>query len=124
METIRFWWIRNRDHAGLAIVLLLLAAILPFFVPLRRSTPRTGIVTRINVGGAAKLTPAFYAWVEIDGREIVVGLPSNHGCAVGSPIALQKAHTLSGERYGVSTRRCSTTASAPRVGVKPATARP
>lgn len=105
-ESVRFWWIRNGERVGLAIVPLLLIVILPFFVPLGRSAPRTGVINRIDVGGAGKLQPAFNAWVAVDGGEIIVGLPLDHRCAVGSVIALRKSRTLSGERYALSSTRC------------------
>ncbi len=105
-ESLRFWWIRNGERAGLAVVPLVLIVILPFFVPLGPSTPRTGVINRINIGGAGKLQPAFNAWVAVDGGEIIVGLPLDHRCAVGSTIALRKSRTLSGERYALSSMRC------------------
>jgi hypothetical protein len=76
---------------------------------LGRSTPRTGVITRINIGGAGKLQPAFNAWVAVDGGQIIVGLPFDHRCVVGSSIALRKSRTLSGERYGLSSTRCGST---------------
>lgn len=52
-ESVRFWWIRNGERVGLAIAPLLLIVILPFFVPLGRSAPRTGVVHALRRGANA-----------------------------------------------------------------------
>ncbi len=118
-DAARFWWVRNSERAGLAIVLLVLAAIFALFRPVGRPVPLTGIVTAINVQDA-KHHPPFNAWVDLGGgNQTIVDLPSEHGCVVGSHIALEKTRfsfgqRLFGEHYTASGHGCD---------VRPATSR-
>ncbi|KRA60438.1 hypothetical protein ASD79_09415 [Caulobacter sp. Root655] len=107
---MRFWWLLNGERAGLVIVVLVLAAILVLFRPVGHSIPLTGVVTAINVQGG-KMQPAFNAWVDLGGSQTVVGLPAQHGCVVGSRIALRKARFsfaqhYFGEHYAISGHGC------------------
>lgn len=104
-ESVRFLWIFNREPAGLVVAVLLMVALATPVIPLGRSIPLTGVVTAINVQGG-KRQPAFNAWVDLGGSQTVVGLPLNHECVVGSPIALEKTPTLLGGHYAISGKGC------------------
>jgi hypothetical protein len=107
---VRFCWIHNREHAGLAIVVFALAAILALFRPVGHPIPLTGLVIAINVQDARR-HPPFNAWVDLGGNRTVVELEAGHGCVVGSPIAVEKARfsfarRYFGEHYAVSGHGC------------------
>ena len=109
-EAVRFWWIRNREHAGLAIVVLVLAAIFALIRPVGNPIPLTGIVTAINVQDAKRHAP-FNAWIDLGGSQTVVELEAGHGCVVGSRIAVEKARfslarRYLGEHYAISGHGC------------------
>jgi hypothetical protein len=107
-ESLRFWWIRNGEWAGLVIVVLVLGGILALFRPVGPSTPLAGVVTAINVQGGRR-QPDFNAWVDLGGgSQTVVGLSAKHGCVVGSRIVLRKARFSFGEHYAVSDHGCDT----------------
>ncbi len=110
-ESARFWWILNRERAGLAIVVLVLAALFALFRPVGHPTMLTGIVTAINVQGGRR-QPAYNAWVDLGGGQTVVGLEAGHGCVVGSRIVLEKtrfsfARRYFGEHYAVADPGCA-----------------
>ncbi len=97
-DAARFWWIRNGERFGLVLVVLVLVGLLALFRPVGHPIPLTGVVTAINVQDARR-QPPFNAWVDLGGSRTVVGLPAQHGCVVGSRIALQKARFMFVERY-------------------------
>ena len=118
-ESVRFWWIINRERAGLAIPVLVLAAIFVLLRPVGHPTTLTGVVTAINVQGGRR-QPAFNAWVDLGGSQTVVGLEAGHGCLVGSRIVLQKARfsfvrRYFGEHYAVASHGCDVPQMAGRV---------
>jgi hypothetical protein len=107
---VRFWWIRNREHAGLAIVVLALTAVLALIRPVGHPILLTGTVTAINVQDARRHAP-FNAWVDLGGSQTIVELEAGHGCVVGSRIAVEKARfsfarLYFGEHYAISGHGC------------------
>jgi len=89
-DVMRLWWIGNSEGVGLAVVVLVLAAILVLFRPLGHATHLTGVITAINIQDARR-RPPFNAWVDLGGgSQTIVGLPARHQCVVGSRIALEK----------------------------------
>lgn len=109
-KSLRLWWILNRERAGLVIPALILALVVTLFRPAGHPTTLSGVVTAINVQGG-KRQPAFNAWVDLGGRQTVIGLEAGHGCVVGSRIAVEKvrfsfARLYSFEHYAVSGRGC------------------
>jgi hypothetical protein len=97
-DSVRFWWIRNGERAGLAIPVLVLAVALVLFRPVGHPTMLTGVVTAINVQDARR-HPPFNAWVDLGGNRTIVELPAGHGCVVVSRIALKKARFSFARRY-------------------------
>jgi hypothetical protein len=117
-DSARFWWILNRERAGLAIVVLVLAPIFALFRPVGHPIPLTGVVTAINVQDA-KRHPPFNAWVDLGGSQTVVELEAGHGCVVGSRIKLEKsrfsfARRFFGEHYAVARHGCDVPPTAER----------
>jgi hypothetical protein len=104
-DALRFWWIRNGERFGLALVVLALAGLLVLFRPAGHPIPLTGVVTAINVQDARR-NPPFNAWVDLSGSQTVVGLPAQHRCVVGSRIALQKSRFMFVEHYAISGNGC------------------
>lgn len=101
---------RNGERFGLALVVLVLAGLLALFRPVGHPIALTGVVTAINVQDARR-QPPFNAWVDLGGSRTVVGLPAQHGCVVGSRIALRKsrfsfARHYFGEHYAISGHGC------------------
>jgi hypothetical protein len=110
-ESLRLWWILNRERAGLVIPVLVLALVVVLFRPASHPTTISGVVTAINVQGG-KRQPAFNAWVDLGGSRTIIGLEAGHGCIVGSRIAVEKVHfsfarLYSFEHYAVSGHGCA-----------------
>ena len=109
-DSARFWWILNRERAGLAIVVLVLAAIFALFRPVGHPTRLTGVITAINVQDARR-HPPFNAWVDLGGSQTIVELEAGHACVVGSRITLEKTRfsfvrRFFGEHYAVAGHGC------------------
>lgn len=87
---------------GLAILLFGL-----LLIPRGSVTLHTGRVTGFRSVSSETGTEV-YAAVDVEGRPILVELPGNNDCSVGSSIALRKARFPLGPRYAVQGRACAT----------------
>jgi hypothetical protein len=97
-ESAQLWWILNREHAGLFIPVLVLAAAFVLFRPVGHPTMLIGVVTAINAQDVRR-HPPFNAWVDLGGSQTTIELPAQHGCVVGSRIKLQKVRFSFARRY-------------------------
>jgi uncharacterized protein (DUF58 family) len=107
-ETLRFWWIRNGQNLGLVFVALILVAIVVLVRPTGRATVEMGVVSDIYVAGGRGHAP-FHARVDLNGRPIMIELPADHACFVGSPIQIARTPTRFGVRYASATGDCRRT---------------
>jgi hypothetical protein len=75
-------------------------------VPRDPVTLHTGRVTGFRSVSTETGTEIYVA-VDVEGRSILVDLPSLNGCLVGSSIALLKARFPLGPRYAAQGRGCA-----------------
>jgi hypothetical protein len=89
---------------GLGALAILLFGVL--LVPHGSVTLHAGRVTGFRAVSSETGTEV-YAAVDVEGRPILVQLPGNNDCIVGSAIALRKARFPLGPRYAVQGRACA-----------------
>jgi hypothetical protein len=99
-------WIEHGGTVGIglgALAILLLGVLL---VPRGPVTLHTGRVTGFRALSSETGTN-MYAAVNVEGHPILVQLPANNSCSVGSAIALRKARFPLGPRYAARGRACA-----------------